>query len=51
MHSTEVPNAALASCVGRVSDGAIRVRYTSTDMNLADVLTKALPVTSFERLV
>ena len=34
-----------------VSDGAIRVRYTPTDMNLADVLTKALPVTSFERLV
>ena len=34
-----------------VSDGAVRVRYTPTDMNLADVLTKALPVTSFERLV
>ena len=34
-----------------VSDGAIRVRYTPTDMNLADVLTKALPVASFVRLV
>ncbi len=27
------------------------MRYTPTDMNLADVLTKALPVVSFERVV
>jgi hypothetical protein len=26
-----------------VTEGSVRVRYTHTDMNLADVLTKALP--------
>jgi hypothetical protein len=28
-----------------------RVRYTPTDMKLADVLTKAVPAITFERLV
>jgi hypothetical protein len=27
------------------------VRFTPTDMNLADVLTKAVPTANFERLV
>ena len=30
--------------------GAVRVRYTPTDLNLADLLTKALPAITFERL-
>ena len=34
-----------------VTEGSVRVRYTPTDMNLADVLTKALPVVAFERLI
>ena len=33
------------------SVGSWCVRYTPTDMNLADVLTKALPVVAFERLI
>jgi hypothetical protein len=34
-----------------VTEGSVRVRYTPTDMNLADVLTKAVPAATFERLV
>ena len=34
-----------------IAEEAVRVRYTPTDMNLADVLTKALPTAKFERLV
>jgi hypothetical protein len=34
-----------------VAEGSVRVRYTPTDMNLADVLTKAVPAATFERLV
>ena len=34
-----------------VTEGSVRVRYTPTDMNLADVLTKALPAATFDRLV
>lgn len=33
-----------------VAEGAVRVRYTPTDLNLADILTKALPAVTFERL-
>ena len=33
-----------------VVEGAVRVRYTPTDLNLADILTKALPGVIFERL-
>ena len=33
-----------------VVEGAVRVRYTPTDLNLADLLTKALPAITFERL-
>jgi len=33
-----------------VVEGAVRVRYTPTDLNLADLLTKALPAVTFERL-
>jgi hypothetical protein len=34
-----------------ITEGSVRVRYTPTDMNLADVLTKAVPLATFERLV
>ena len=34
-----------------VTEGSVWVRYTPTDMNLADVLTKALPAVTFERLI
>jgi hypothetical protein len=34
-----------------ITEGSVRVRYTPTDMNLADVLTKAVPAATFERLV
>jgi hypothetical protein len=34
-----------------VTEGSVRVRYTPTDMNLADVLTKAFPAATFDRLV
>ena len=37
-----------------VSEVSVRVRFTPTsptDMNLADVLTKAVPAATFERLV
>ena len=34
-----------------VTEGSVRVRYTPTDMNLADVLTKALPAATFDRVV
>jgi hypothetical protein len=34
-----------------VTEGSVRVRYTPTDMNFADVLTKAVPAATFERLV
>ena len=33
-----------------VVEGAVRVRYTPTDLNLADLLTKALPADTFELL-
>jgi hypothetical protein len=34
-----------------VTEESVRVRYTPTGMNLADVLTKAMPAATFERLV
>ena len=34
-----------------IAEEAVRVRYTPTDMNLADLLTKALPTATFERLL
>jgi hypothetical protein len=34
-----------------VTEGSVRVRYTPTDMSFADVLTKAVPAATFERLV
>jgi hypothetical protein len=34
-----------------VTEGLVRVRYNPTDMNLADVVTKALPAATFDRLV
>ena len=34
-----------------ITEGSVRVRYTPTDMNLADVLTQAVPAATFERLV
>jgi len=34
-----------------VTEGSVRVRYTPTDMNFEDVLTKALPAVTFERLI
>jgi hypothetical protein len=34
-----------------VTEGSVRVRYTSTDRDLADLLTKAVPADTFERLV
>jgi hypothetical protein len=37
--------------VQAVTEGSVRVRYTPTDMNLADLLTKAVPAATFERLV
>ena len=33
------------------TQGSVRVRYNPTDMNLADVVTKALPAATFDRLV
>ncbi len=33
-----------------IADSIVRVRYTPTDTNLEDILTKALPRTTFERL-
>ena len=33
-----------------VVEGAVRVWYTPTDLNLADILTKTLPAVTFERL-
>jgi hypothetical protein len=33
------------------TEGSVRVRYTPTDMNLADVLTRAMPAATFERLL
>ena len=33
-----------------VTEGSVRVRYTPTDMNLADVMTKALPPVTFDGL-
>jgi len=33
-----------------IADNIVRVRYTPTDTNLADILTKALPRATFERL-
>ena len=33
-----------------VTEGSVWVRYTPTDMNLADGLTKALTAVTFERL-
>jgi hypothetical protein len=37
--------------VEAVTEGSVRERYTPTDMNLADVLTKAVPAATFKRLV
>jgi len=34
-----------------VTEGSVRVRYTPTDMNFADLLTKAVSAATFERLV
>ena len=36
--------------VQAVTEGSVRVRYTPTDMNLADVMTKALPPVTFDGL-
>ena len=33
-----------------IADNIVRVRYTPTETNLADILTKALPRATFERL-
>ncbi len=33
-----------------IADEIVRVRCTPTDINLADILTKALPRATFERL-
>jgi hypothetical protein len=33
------------------TQGSVRVRYNPTDVNLADVLTKAVPAATFQRLV
>ncbi len=33
-----------------ITDNIVRVRYTQTETNLADILTKALPTATFERL-
>jgi hypothetical protein len=33
-----------------IADNIVRVRYTPTDTNLVDILTKALPRATFERL-
>ena len=33
-----------------IADNIVRVRYTPTETNLADILTKALSRTTFERL-
>jgi hypothetical protein len=33
-----------------IADNIVRVRYTPTDTNLADILTKALPRATFERI-
>ena len=33
-----------------ITDNIVRVRYTPTETNLADILTKALSRTTFERL-
>ena len=34
-----------------VKDGVVRVRYTPTDSNMADLFTKPLTIATFERLV
>ena len=34
-----------------VTEGSVKVRYTPTDMSLADVLTKTVPAATFERLL
>ena len=33
-----------------IADNIVRVHYTPTDTNLADILTKTLPRATFERL-
>ena len=34
-----------------IQDGIVRVRYVATDLNIADIMTKALVVVKFRRMI